>query len=170
MELISGRDVETALSIATRERWRYAQTGILIPIGTLKKADVYDKADVDRLCPPQRMPITPPRPSIAVRLAEPKQRDDSTDPDDWMGWNEAWTDNRKMEAARKYWAVADPDALIGGALIAIVGRFIVGAWRILEAPSERDKIAFKVKPDPKLSYLEAGTIELGRGPLTKVWQ
>jgi len=87
-----------------------------------------------------------------------------------MGWNEHWTERKKIEATRQYWQATDLDASTlveqKALLVATVGHFTVGLWHILaldhteaddwiEAPrgnwffidnQNRQRRAFRVRP------------------------
>lgn len=168
VELMSGGEVSRRLSVAPRERLKLDACQLITARGTAGGATLYPAEQVEHLAnlPPARITT----PAIAVRLGIPQSADDeSPQLRKWRGWSERWDTSTKADAARMWWRVADPDALIGGTLIATVAHFVVGSWIITGATVESGQVRFDIK-QPIQDDLRLTVLRLGPGALVKSWR
>lgn len=154
----TGTDVERALDISPRERAKLQATGVLPPVTRAGRVLLYERSAVDRFGPQIGAPV----PSLLVRLGTPSEEYMDGERRK-IGWHESWTDEEKQEAARKFWAVARPDDLVGAPLIALVAVVVVGVWRIDGYETVSGLRAFDVTAIPD-SPLVNKIIKQGRGP------
>lgn len=172
--LATTREACVRLGVAVRELDRMAATRVLPPRAILATtgAALYDAADVDALAAREEIDPATLAPVLAVRLGEPGIREGDGGP---VGWDARWDAATKRDAAARWWRVREPQELVGGVLLALVGRVVVGAWRVAgwePGDSEGGRIiGFNLKEEPALKKIAAkSSLNLGPGPLTKSWR
>lgn len=162
--MLSATETAHRLGITLPTLRRVAATGLLT-VERIGRTSAYDEAEVDALA--AWPPVQPDRgAAIVVRLTEPAkaQREERM-----IGWNQAWDETTKREAARQWWTVADPQAQVGKALVAVVARRAVGAWLITGYEQDRGgSVAFRladVTPEAvERDYLHRVLVDLKSGP------
>lgn len=161
--IMTGREVEQHLGASHIEREKLHATGILVPTGKVGRTTIYARTAVERLA---ALPwIEPSPPSLIVRLTGPTPADDE-EPQTraWRGWSQDWDEQTQTDAARQWWPARDPEAYIGGTLIAVVGSVIVSQWTPTDWTTNEDaRVSFAVD-QPRIGI--AGRIRLPRGPIS----
>lgn len=170
-ELLIGKQVEERLGVSKRTLATLTSAGFLHPrpLGT---ALVYDPTEVQalELLKSQRPVSNEAPPAWIVRLGPPGREDDGHP----LGWLVGREDN--VDAARKYWKIADPEAAEGSALVALVGPLVVGVWNISLGilhpqlgPTGRAEFEVDDATADQVEAYSNRWLNLGRGPTTLRW-
>lgn len=155
---------ETAaeLGLTARALGTLREVGLVsaTPEGTALR---YERAEVDALkrrsAPPDDAPT-----ALIVRLGV--GRFDKGEKR-WVGWRSGWPDERRADAARRWWRIAQPESYTGRALVAVIGEWVVDVWSITGGRSLRGMSEFHLSNanEEQVAAYSDKRIKLGPGPV-----
>ena len=166
-------EVEKMLGISEPTRQRLAKMGLLVP----RKVGREQRYSAPEVLKWVNAAEAPRESALVVRMGMPGADKDGRK----IGWLgplmsdeksassgvERYTSEEQRDAVRKWWRIADPEALIGLPLVAAVSDWAVGAWRIIGANrNEWGYVEFEVTTDVAIKdRWVISRLNLPRGPV-----
>lgn len=166
MGYLLAKDVVASLGLTPRAIGTLIKVGLLnpSPVGTALDFSPSEVNKLSRRLNAQK--VTLHGAVWVVRLGPPNETGDPAHP--FTGWNENWDEDRKANAASRWWRIARPETYVGHALVATVGHFCVGVWNIVggETNEHGDASFITAKPTSRQRRdFENRSWDLGPGPV-----